>query len=921
MSLFRESAFTGCSRLISSCYAIHAIGRLQIHMYAPVGRPQELNGFRARTHTSSPPEQVQTIINNSVRGVTIVLTNLNFQLWSTEQQCVKLVSQKLPRVTAKAGVQGLSYGAVWHPSETLFAVLYGSARLRVYKFEYRNEEEFLFPSWFGPVANSLETSTCVQTKCMFYQNLGEICSCDGVVSLNRFGATDVAVLSSNKIVLMSWDLSVKKVIEIFSPAKLMFRCRSLGIIGFHTVTGNVCVFSSKRGGELEEMRNKDKFTFVRKNFDVSVCTLNRVTKRVAVGTETGNIHVYVFTPSKVEPWVKSTLISSIDVKLTRSTGKGGGLVFAVEWSPNGTVLASWSAPRGLTIWTPTGCCVFACASFLASVQVNGIYRSGVLQWVNKGSTMMVGANQYQEGGPKLMMLPFLRSSRYLDASALSHKKLALVESGCIYFCRNLRGDSCIFTSWAKAKLPMYCGNGLAIVSVSACPSKRSFAVVGGNGTFVYNISTKVWHHFGAQLRQGSMIPKHLVWVDDDVFACANGNFVSFWSRTQRDRNTTMQTFPIDNRASVSHLMRVDESMLAIVLQYGTDFVLHPLVMSLGYTSSTATINVASTMKLENIEAAVSSKLIFVRSRQQEDRLKGKVFNRIVLHNNGILSTSGVTALDAFQGLVDSIWIQSYGEHEVVCLHSKNAGLLCFTVCGTNLRSVAQYQDQRLPAFNISDWSPFGFMTSRPHVHAVQSHTLIDCQTDPMPLLPHVILQFLKANSSVMASHLLSANAREDVAESLLFLAVEDSYKMLKCKEGKPSNVLPCVLSWLKCYPASYVKVVGRCARIVERSRWPLLFPLAGAPVALFSTALRYGMHTVASGFLVIIAERSEYLDFLKVSWGNESIGYVRSTMELIKSLLEHFVVKNDVGLKNQLQRFVRKLQLQLYEEERLELFA
>jgi hypothetical protein len=52
--------------------------------------------------------------------------------------------------------------------------------------------------------------------------------------------------------------------------------------------------------------------------------------------------------------------------------------------------------------------------------------------------------------------------------------------------------------------------------------------------------------------------------------------------------------------------------------------------------------------------------------------------------------------------------------------------------------------------------------------------------------------------------------------------------------------------------SGYEDIVMRCGRRAERSRWPLLFPLAGQPTDLFERAVKCGKYRVASSLLVIM---------------------------------------------------------------------
>ena len=185
-----------------------------------------------------------------------------------------------------------------------------------------------------------------------------------------------------------------------------------------------------------------------------------------------------------------------------------------------------------------------------------------------------------------------------------------------------------------------------------------------------------------------------------------------------------------------------------------------------------------------------------------------------------------------------------------------------------------------------------------------------CMTSP-------ILYFLAKKQREAANVLFSCACTEQLAERLLRESLELAYKHRRVLGAPFSAVLLTVLQLLKQYKNWYTSIVSRVARGVERSRWPLLFPMANSPAVLFENALAHGDAAGAMNCIVLLAESSFSIQSDKSGVKVFAVESVEAAIRCSHRLLEGIITEpENVDLTRQVQRYLLSLQLQKAEVER-----
>ena len=917
-------------------------------MYFACKRPECL--VRSATPNTGSLDQrgsgcVRSFAVCETRKLIIAMTLNEVQVWSGGSHRLLLSSVEWRPLQPE--LEDRACHVSWHPTENMFAALRTPSILRVYRYEYTKRSPPLLPkpSWFrgDTEDDSTEEQVELTLHCAFQIELDKISGFGKADSL--FTLRDEIFVSSTTGVVcrLSWSCTIRQTLPF--PTGRILHCHVMGTtdaIIFVDDKGNAGLFHCPE--EMHDVK-AEGVHFFHTGGHVCCASASTNTFQAAVGTIGGDIFIYAINVTrqpKIAPTFSSSLFATIRFGPDMHNGELSRQVSSLAWSPDDAVLASGYLEMGFCLWSPAGCRVSS--ALPQDGKRSNIACGGVraMAWVAGGSFLLVSSETTQYSA--------LQSDKNLErhqASFFVHEWTFCKSFESTFSCGTDRGmtfvgPSCIYTlpklnsmpvdgpRWLKLSPPRsYLAHSMPLRICEYSPSGRFLVIAGARGFSLYNCLAKSWQLMDRHQQEKDTCVAVIRWVDDDSFACVESEEVTFWSRHCLDKNGLLVSVSVRTPLSFVAdivVLGTKRNFCAICHRCPLDGHVQVDTMHLCFHATQKILSITHMPEHQfNVRGGAALRLSVYGWADQSSSGLGSVAMAILRNDGTVSVTKYIRESKEFkisiEGPVANLWhLELSYSSPVFWFYGRNAGLVFWSpnedMCDNETVICGEFDFERLPIGVCSSKLMFAF--TEQHIFVSPSrHAYFDGHLHTHVCMTSPILYFLEKKQREAANVLFSCACTEQLAERLLRESLELAYKHRRVLGAPFSAVLLTVLQLLKQYKSWYTRIVSRVARGVERSRWPLLFPMANSPTVLFENALAHGDAASAMNCIVLMAESSFSIQSDKSGVKMFAVESVEAAIRCSRRLLEGILAEPDnVDLARQVQRYLLSLQLQKAEVER-----
>ncbi|KNC98616.1 uncharacterized protein SPPG_09360 [Spizellomyces punctatus DAOM BR117] len=617
--------------------------------------------------------------------------------------------------------------------------------------------------------------------------------------------------------------------------------------------------------------------------------INSLFHLVAVGTTTGEVHVFSLTEDRSE--------LRFSHKCTVESAGGGygsvqlGAVSALHWSRDGYALAVGWIIGGLSVWSTFGHLLMCTVSEdVLAQQVEDSSDASMEQYFSGVRDLFWGIGSYE-----LHVLPveIFSHDPITEISVLQFAKSALA-------CSNIQDNSrCIILvqddklllyegnywdfdvmnldmpQWDTIQIPtMYITQNWPIKHTSINSTGHYVAIAGTKGLAHYSAVSNRWKLFGnEQQEQSFTVTGGMLWYRDIlIVACQDldtqNHELRFFSR-ETNLSSTLAL----------HTERLPRCIVAMncldanLLIYAADNVMR--FYSITTESERVRLALQQQISLEGVIMNPSSvQSISWYSPAGEGTVEDIIHAPVVILSCGELSIlrelwDGGWEMIGLSDKIEFFWVSRHQDRVGDLVNS----LWAYDASGfkiwVNLNLTSDETSALVPKENLTeslqlhvDFYPLTIMMHRGIIAGVNQRmtvrTAMNCTLYRLDLRTHLFLH-------TMIRYMLSQGSEKEAitfADYYRHLAYFDHalevllHQVLEIEAEtyagfSPDAILPRVIRFLEHFP-DYLDIIVQCARKTEVALWEYFFSIAGDPKELFKKSLENGFLKTATSYLIII---------------------------------------------------------------------
>jgi len=378
--------------------------------------------------------------------------------------------------------------------------------------------------------------------------------------------------SRGELVAFSWNGVQKGKMELLPPPKensdrefdnaacvtQLQYCKSLNTTVILLQNGMCALYKlSEDGLRVKSASSSFCWLLVGEDEHITRVSLSSSSKMLAVGTETGRLHLY-----NLHADLSYAKLRTITLQEWGYSADCAGPVSALEWTEDGKALAVLWRDAGLGVWSPFGCKLMSHMEKTATEAIvgtgepvlGGDKRGRQLCWSPEGLQLVM--NCFHDHS-KISTYSFARACIPPEPVKRSLDHTSLLSAPTAFLLGHDR-VLCIFNadvtgSMAKPVLKhlmlpaTYMTTNWPAQNMAVSKDGMDIAISGERGVVLYNMKQRRWRMFGDMSQERQVKCCSLFWMDDMVvlFTKPCKNQISYFENNAKDLEThvELQLYP------------------------------------------------------------------------------------------------------------------------------------------------------------------------------------------------------------------------------------------------------------------------------------------------------------------------------------------------------------------------------------------
>ncbi len=907
-----------------------------------------------RHNDSKPSNKIECILKSHLRPLVLILKRIGVQVWHDKcDDRLLLAKCILPSYSKVDETVEMTYRATWHPLEAdLFAVLYEGCKIAVFLLnrEYMNER------CVGKRIHAI--------KCLYYLDLRRRSFFRSATSILAVGKAIFVFCNSKHIARLSWSCAFQEIQSCNENVDYITYVATISCIGMVMGNGEVCIcffhniplqdiFSALLSEQKYQVSIMVSPGNECQNNRATTLSINDKTFRLAVGTADGDVYVYSFKEENSIGYPKNkdsnkrisaTQYSKISLQEFIDDPQFlVGSVSVIEWSTDGKAIATGYSKGGFAVWSPDGELIFSPLSCVLDISTSmnlvskprskeqDTQNVSALTWLSSSFNLLVASGETEDStvseaarGFKwsLKKLFFLKS---IDVSTLSISKFhtpILIGAKVIYRYTQHRRRK----KWIRLHpLEAYIEKNAPLCHCAMNPSATHLALAGKSSFLIFEEATSTWVAPRKVSNENELQCVGLLWLNDSILICSHLTSLTFWNITKSNCEKVL-SIPLSSESCshppqfVSVIKRARQLCVSTRSRSkvsATNFVFISLMYCLDLKKGVLRY------KIDKLSPPIFGYPILKacylpHGMDMHMQFKFVADCFILQRNNGnisFLSTQqGEKVYNLGTKTFVNIWYSELNINHLPTqskiffwVYEKDIGLQMLTE-GSTLFSLKQIVDINSPYTPIGVIPDNGmcvsFSQQLKHVGFVRrAHSSLTQRQFSCNL---VLMYFYLLRSDLkMLENGFHNMLNLPTCLNLIQILVENAYEARHVKCDMSAALLQKVLKMCQNHLELHVKVMGRSARLIERSRWDLLFPYAGNARQLQTVCLQFNDLISAAMYVNIIGTGDTWL-IKKMHTSTKNMLVIENGARRAQEFLRY---ERRSAVKMQLKIYIRRLLL------------